>query len=107
VTPRTEIVSVNLDNGSIVKVKATALGGEEDVLDLEKVLPFKQVTDTIESIAGATLATLKKVNPDKASVEFGVEVGIEAGTVTALLVQGTGTGNLKITLEWSRGDDKD
>jgi hypothetical protein len=104
--PRTEIVSVQLDDGTIVKVKATALGGDEDVLDLDKILPFKQVTDTIERIAGVMLATLKKVNPDKASVEFGVEVGIEAGMMTALLVQGTSTGNLKITLEWSKQTGK-
>jgi hypothetical protein len=103
---RTEIVSVQLDDGTIVKVKATALGGDEDVLDLDKILPFKQVTDTIERIAGVMLATLKKINPDKASVEFGVEVGIESGAVTALLVQGSGTGNLKVTLEWSKQTGK-
>ena len=46
------------------------------------------------------LTTLQKVKPRAASVEFGLEIGIESGQLTALLVKGTGTANLKITLEW-------
>lgn len=100
--PRTEIVPVQLEDGTIVKVKASALGGDEDVVDLNKLLPFKEVTDTIESLAGAMVVTLKKINPDKATVEFGIEVGVESGELIALLVKGTGTSNLKITLEWGK-----
>jgi hypothetical protein len=101
--PRTKIVTVQLDDGSSVKFIASDLGGSKDVADLEKILPFKEVTDTIEVVAKAVLATLHKATPDKASVEFGVEVGIESGKLTALIVKGTGTANLKITLEWSKG----
>jgi hypothetical protein len=43
---------------------------------------------------------LKKVKPKKASVEFGLEVAVESGKLTTLLVKGTGTANLKIALEW-------
>jgi hypothetical protein len=101
----TQIVSMQLDDGSIINVKATALGGSEDVLDLQQILPFKEVTETIEKVSQAVIATLHKVNPSKASVEFGVEVGIESGGVTALLVKGTSTGNLKVTLEWEQQPD--
>src|SRR5947209_15168132 len=62
--------------------------------------PFKEVTDTVEGLAKALVTTLKKVKPRAASVEFGVQVGIESGKLTALLVKGTGNANLKITLEW-------
>lgn len=99
---RNEIISVQLDDGTSFKVKASALGGNEDVLDLEKIWPFKQVTDTIEGVAKMMLATLQAVKPDKASIEFGVEVALESGALTALVVKGTGTGNLKITLEWAK-----
>lgn len=97
---RTEIISAQLADGSTIKIKATALGGVEDVAALDKLLPFSEVTDTIERIASALAATLKKVKPDKASVEFGLEIGLESGQLTALLVQGTTTANLTITLEW-------
>ena len=99
---RTETISMQLEDDIEVKVQASVLGGEVNVLDLEKVLPFKEVADAIEGIAGAVLATMQRVQPDRASVEFGVEVGIETGGVTALLVKGTGTGNLQITLEWDK-----
>ena len=46
------------------------------------------------------MTTFQKVKPRKASVELGLEVGLESGHLTALLVKGTGTANLKLTLEW-------
>ena len=42
-----------------------------------------------------------RVKPKKASVEFGVEVGIESGALSALICKGTGTANLRVVLEWS------
>jgi hypothetical protein len=42
---------------------------------------------------------LEKVKPKKASVEFGLEVAVESGKLTTLLVKGASTANLKITLE--------
>ena len=36
----------------------------------------------------------------------GVEVGVESGALTTFLVQGTGTGNIKVTLEWEREKDE-
>jgi hypothetical protein len=100
--PRTEIISVQLDDGTSFKINASNLAGDQDVLDLTTILPFKQVTDTIEGVAKAMLATLQKVQPDKASIEFGVEVAVDSGALSALIVKGTGTGNLKITLEWAK-----
>jgi hypothetical protein len=103
---RTEIVPVQLADGTTVKIKASVLGGYEDVGAFDKLLPFEDVTNTIESVAGAMVKTLEKVKPDKASVEFGVEVGVESGALTTFLVQGTGTGNIKVTLEWEREKDE-
>jgi Trypsin-co-occurring domain 1 len=95
---RTEIIKADLVNGTTLHIQATVLGGEEEVAF---TLPsFQEVTDAIEGIAASMVTTLQKVKPQKASVEFGVEVALEAGHLTALLVKGTGTSNLKITLEW-------
>jgi Trypsin-co-occurring domain 1 len=98
VEAKTEIVKAELANGTILHIQATILGGEEEVAF---TLPsFKEVTDAIEGIAESVITTLQKVKPRKASVEFGLEVALEAGHLTALLVKGAGTSNLKITLEW-------
>jgi hypothetical protein len=99
---RLQVIPLQLDEDTTIKVEATALGGSEDVLDLEKVVPFQQVVNTIEKIARAMDPVLDAVKPDRGSVEFGIEVGIESGGVTALLVKGTSTGNLRITLEWGK-----
>jgi hypothetical protein len=96
---RTEIIKAELANGAIVHIQATALGGEEEVAF---TLPsFKEVTDAIEGIAESVVTALQKVKkPKKANVEFGLEVALESGQLTALLVKGSGTANLKIMLEW-------
>lgn len=66
------------------------------------VLRIDDFLETIESFARALLGTLKKIAPDKATAEFSVEVAVESGALTTLLVKGSGKGNVKITLEWSR-----
>jgi hypothetical protein len=95
---RQELIPVKLANGTQIRVAATMLGGEEDVAF--KLLSFDEVTNTIEGIADSLNAALQKVKPKKASVEFGLEVAVESGKLTSLLVNGSGTATLKITLEW-------
>jgi hypothetical protein len=95
---KTEIVNTQLANGAILRVQATRLGGEEDVAF---TLPsFQGVTDAIEGIATTIVTTLQQVHPRKASVEFGLSLALESGQLTALLVKGSGTSNLKVALEW-------
>ena len=101
---RTQIVRAELANGAIVHIQATALGGEEEAAF---TLPsFKEVTDAIEGIAESVVAALQKVKPKQASVEFGLEVALESGQLAALLVKGSGTSNLKITLEWGESSSE-
>lgn len=96
---RTEIVKTELANGITINIQATSLGGEEEVAF---TLPsFKPVTDSIEAIAESVYMTLQKIKPQKAQVEFGFEIALEAGQLSALLVKGSSTSNLKITLEWT------
>lgn len=95
---RQELVPVKLANGAEIRVAATMLGGEEDVAF--KLLSFEEVTHTIEGIASSLNAALQKVKPKKSSVEFGLEVAVESGALTTLLVKGEGTATLEITLEW-------
>jgi Trypsin-co-occurring domain 1 len=99
-TSRQQIVPVQLPDQVKIQVEATVLGGEEDVSF--RVQSFQGVIDAIESIASAMDTAVQKIKPDKASVEFGLEMAIESGELTALLVKGSGTANLKISLEWGK-----
>ncbi len=101
---RTELIKTQLADGTIVHIQAVVIGGEEEVAF---TLPsFKPVTDAIEGIATSLVTTFQKVKPRKASVEFGLEIALEAGQLTALLVKGFSTSNLKITLEWGESSSE-
>ncbi len=102
----TELVPVQLPDGKRIYVQAVAQGGLEQVGNIP--IPFKEVADVIESISTSIVNALKKAKPSKATVEFGLEIGLESGHLTTLLVKGTSTATLKIVLEWSEIEkDKD
>ena len=102
---RSEIISAELEEGISISIQATPLGGQELAGSLPGPRAFKEVTDTVESLARAMVGTLKKVRPRTATVEFGLQIGVESGKLTALLVKGTGNANLKIILEWGEIDN--
>lgn len=97
---RTQIVPVQINENITVMVEARGLGGEQDVS--RQLLDFEGVTDAIEALTGAIATTINKVKPDKATVELGLEIAVKSGKLTALLVEGTGKGNIKITLQWGQ-----
>lgn len=98
-----KIIPVELLDGTIVKVEATPIG-EQRVAFQNR--PFQEVATAIKSITGEIALTLKEISqtvqPDKISVKLGIEVGVESGKLTALLVKGTGKANLEITMEWDQ-----
>lgn len=97
--PSTQIVPVVLPNGQTVQVEVAGTpDGEESFGFGAKT--FDGVIGAIEGIAMAVQQALVNVKPKKATVEVGLEVGVEAGKLTALLVKGTGKANLKISLTW-------
>jgi len=94
------VVPMTLTDGTIVRVSACQLGGDENVVDWAEAFQFSEVTGMIEAVAQDLAACLNRVKPQKTTVEFGVEIAIESGKLTALLVDGSAKGNLKISLEW-------
>jgi Trypsin-co-occurring domain 1 len=92
-------VPVVLSGGRTIKVEATVIGGPQKVGILESQ-PFQDLLGAVEDLGITFSESLRKAKPTKGSIEFGVEVGLEAGKLVALLCQGTGKANLKITLEW-------
>jgi hypothetical protein len=76
-------------------------GGREEVGVLDAI-PFDRVVETLGQIANGIGAAVEKAKPSKATVEIGVEFGLEAGQVVALIARGSGKANLKILLEWAK-----
>ena len=96
---RTELVPVSLPSGGIVQVQATVAGGEEDIASFP-IPSIDGLTDAIEGVSASILEGLKRIKPQKATVEFGIEVALESGKLTALLVKGSGNASIKVILEW-------
>jgi hypothetical protein len=102
---RTDIIQAQLEDDTILNIRATILGKQEDVAAINQLLSFSGVMKTMESVAEMLSKTIQKVKPQKASIEFGIEIAVESGQITALLVQGTGAGHLNIKLEWGNSGD--
>ena len=94
---RGDIVPVQLSNGAIVKVEVASTGREDVGFDVKQ---FQPVADAIEGVGKMIAAPIQKVKPKKATVKFGMELAIESGQLTAVIVKGSGKANLEITLEW-------
>lgn len=100
---QTTIIPLELSDGTIVRVEATPIG-EQQVASQKR--PLKEATDTIKAVAkelAQELSTaLQEAKPNKVSVKFGLEIAIEYGELTTLIVKGAGKANLEITLEWGK-----
>jgi Trypsin-co-occurring domain 1 len=95
---QSKIISVELTDGTNVRVEATPIGDRK--IGGFQTRPFNEVTTVIESLSKDIAETLQKTKPDKATVKFGIEIAIEGSKITAMLVKGISTANLEITLEW-------
>ena len=69
-----KVITVELSDGTNVKVEATLIG--ERKLSVA-TRPFNEVTVAIESLTKEIAEVIQKVKPDKASVKFGIEIAIE------------------------------
>jgi hypothetical protein len=67
--------------------------------------PLSDVGLSIGAIADAVTGAITRVAPDEAEVEFGVDVGVESGQLTSLLVKGTGNATLKVRLLWKKDQE--
>jgi Trypsin-co-occurring domain 1 len=98
---RTEWQPITLPGpeGRRIYIEALSRGGREEVGLLESI-PFEQVAELVSSIASGIGEQLKKVKPQKATLELGIEFGLENGKLVGLIARGCGKANLKISLAW-------
>ncbi len=98
---QTTIIQVELSDGTVVNVEATSIG---EVPVAYQSLPFKEVKTLIKNITHEIAETLQSVKQetqaDKLSIKLGLEVAIESGQLTALIVKGSSKANFELTLEW-------
>jgi len=95
-------VDVKLSDGSIIKMEYSSSGREQ--VSTKNLINFQEVFQTVQSLATDVKEIVKKAKAKKTTVEFGVELSAESGQLTALILKGSGTANLKFTFEWENSD---
>jgi hypothetical protein len=88
------------DKQSGLYIEVAVRGGRETVGLLDSI-PIDHVCALLSDVANAVGNALAKASPSKATVELGVEFGIQEGKLVALIARGSGKANLKIGLEWT------
>ena len=99
--PDSRAIQVKLAHSdATIAIEATVAGQQK--VALPNQFSFDAIGKTIESLAKELGQTFEVVKPTKAAVKFGLEVAVESGQLTALLVKGSGKANLEISLEWAK-----
>lgn len=96
---QTDRVLVYLEDDTPIYVEVAQTGREDVSFDAKT---FQPIANSIEKIVQAVAAPIRHVSPTKASITFGLEIGVEQGSLVAVLVQGSGKANLEIALEWAK-----
>ena len=87
----------------VILVETRSSGDREEDVGARDLLAFAGVEESITTISQRVMAALRSAQPDRASVEFGIDVAVEAGALTGLLAKGAGAATLKVTLSWDGG----
>lgn len=98
-------VMLDGDGTSRVLLEVVQRGGRENVSVLDSV-PLEQITSVVTKLARGVLDAVVAAQPDKASVELGLEFGMESGSLVAIVARGTATANVKVTMEWQSGGNR-
>ncbi|MFI6285107.1 CU044_2847 family protein [Streptomyces sp. NPDC051018] len=61
-----------------------------------------QVTSALGTFAEGVTSALRRAQPDRLTVEFGCQVGVETSGLIALITKGSVDANLTVTMEWDR-----
>ncbi|MFF0428210.1 CU044_2847 family protein [Streptomyces sp. NPDC004520] len=100
-----DITEVEVGDATLF-VETRDIGPDAGLEGIRDRLPdLSGVTEALSSFAGQIGESLHRAAPDRATVEFGCQLGLDGGKLTALVVQGHANASLRVTLEWVRKAD--
>ena len=95
-------IPLDLKDGSKIYIEAVKIGNcDEEEIGIEQY-KFESVTKKITVLSNEIIDSVKTTGLNKISVKFGIEIGVESGGLSALIVKGTGKANIEVTLEWNK-----
>jgi len=102
---QSRVVPIELSTGETIYAEVASTPGERDVAAM--TLNFDSVVQSITAIARQLNDGIASVAPDKATIEFSLQLSTQSGRLAALLVQGEANATIKVGLEWKRGNIND
>lgn len=97
---RIKAISAKLDDNTTIQIETSLPKGEADISDEKLELEYKKFSLVAEKIASQTIEPLKKLKAKKVTLKMGLSIGIESGSLTAIIVKGTGNANMELSIEW-------
>lgn len=92
-----QVVSAELRSGETVLLRR---GDDMGALAVEGLPSTEDVIDAIEKFGKELRDAARVVSPDKASIEFGLELEVAEGKLIGLLAKAKGTASVTVKLEW-------
>lgn len=92
------LVDLKLVDGSVIKMEYSKANLQP--FNAQHIVNFQEVFKTIESFAFELKEVVRRTQAKKTTVEFGVELFADDDKLSALVVKGTDTANIKFTFEW-------
>lgn len=105
-----ELVAVPLDSGGVIVVEMDHIeggvvkAGRPGQVVAEAAQTLEAALESVTSVAQSILAKLRQSRSQEITVEFGVNLTVEAG---AVITKAAGGCHLKVTLHWGQRDDTD
>jgi hypothetical protein len=85
-------------------IDAELAGGESDIAI--PTFTTEELKTAVTSLATLLNDALRVISAEKVTVEFGLQVGVEAGQLISLVTKGTVASNFRIAVEWTRQPQK-
>lgn len=99
-TDRTSVIELQLSNGAKVLAEVRTGDREEEVA--WRALKLGEITGSIKGLVEDLTKPLSAAKCDKLILEFGLDLAVDQGTLTSLLVNASATASIKVSMEWSR-----
>lgn len=101
--PATKNVQIKMSDDSLIYIEVTKIGDQP--VSSNKDVKLKDVTDQIAKIGKDLAQSIKSISedlkPDEVGLEVGLDVAVESGRLTSVLVKGTSKANFKISMKWN------
>lgn len=101
----THIERVEMPDGVVIYARVDETETAQTGVDvgLRDRFRLDNLGPTIRSVASSVHRSVDGLKPDRVSVEFGLELSLDAGKVVAVLASGQAKASLKVTLDWNLG----